>query len=304
MRSTSLILVALAVVVGACSSDSGKPVDPSRLGVRIVSGDRQVAPVAAASGASQVVLPAGISAQALPDNLLPEPLVARITVDGQPLKSISVPTDPLGPSLAVLPSDLVVTYRVIRPEGLHTSDPRHCGASFVDAARPKEDGTVTTYWERGTYAGECRMEVRLVVDGQPRVDTAFVVEFEPGAVWSAAFHGAIVTEGGSVDLAAALYRAVDRHGNEVDPVDVRARATPEWKVVVPPLNFANRPNWNRAESVVATGTGWTIPAPPIREKFSPPEWPDFRDEPMYSIQVSIEGGSGVMGHLTVVPAGN
>jgi hypothetical protein len=177
MRRTSLWILALALAAGACSSESSKPVDPARLGVQIVSGDRQVAPVAVAAGASQSL--AGLSAQQLPDNLLPEPLVARITVDGAPLKSIAAPVDPLSPSFTTLPSDVVVTYRVIQPTGVGQ---RHCGASFVDAATPDKDGLVTTYWERGTYAGECRMEVRLVVDGAPRVDTAFVVGFESGEI--------------------------------------------------------------------------------------------------------------------------
>src|SRR5690606_41564807 len=58
---------------------------------------------------------------------------------------------------------------------------------FRSSAKSDADGLVTTYWERGTIAGvECRLEVRLVVDGVPRVDTAFTATFEPGPVdrWS------------------------------------------------------------------------------------------------------------------------
>jgi hypothetical protein len=260
MRGTSLIL-ALALAAGACSSDSGKPVDPARLGVQIVSGDRQVAPVAAASGASQSL--AGVLAQQLPDNLLPEPLVARITVDGQPLKALSLPTDPLSPSFTTLPSDVVVTYRVVRPAGLHANDPRHCGDSFVTSAKPDKDGLVTTYWERGTYAGECRMEVRLVVDGMPRVDTAFVVGFEPGAItilWAKG-NGHLEARdtkiSSEIDLRSEVRNAWDAYRNDMSAERITALPDSlvawEWYDSSAPDDSTRR----------VQGNGWTTTVPDV-----------------------------------------
>lgn len=173
-----LAVLALAVAVAACGSDDDGPdiASPDQLALRIVSGDGQRAPVADAGGS---VSAAFTPAQTIPEGILPEPLVARITVDGQAPSAAVAPSGPLGPSLAVIPPNTVVTFRTIQPEGVGA---RHCGASFVDAGIPDDSGYVITYWERGTYAGECRTEVRLIVDGVPRVDTVFTATFEPGPV--------------------------------------------------------------------------------------------------------------------------
>lgn len=254
MRRTSLSLLILALLVGACSSDD-KPVDSSRLSLAIVSGDRQTAPVAAAPTVSGAALIPGLSLQTLPDNLLPEPLVARIVVDGEPLKSLSTPSDPLGPSLVTLPSDVVVTYRVIQPTGVGQ---RHCGDSFVSSAKPDADGLVTTYWERGTYAGECRMEVRLVIDGEPRVDTVFVAEFEPGPVVRLTHvrpsQDIVVQSGEVIDWRDLITGGGDAHGNLIDPDVVRA-TVPDSLIRWQWVDRANRMARQPEQS------GWTITAP-------------------------------------------
>ena len=134
MRRTSLCLM-IALALGACSDSTAdeRPVDPSALRLQIVSGDRQTAPVAPHPSAAQTSM--SVAAQQLPDNLLPEPLVARIVVEGE----TGALNETGGKSL---PDNTVVTYRVIQPSGVGN---RHCGSSFIDADSPDGQGYVTTY---------------------------------------------------------------------------------------------------------------------------------------------------------------
>src|SRR5690606_6716850 len=123
--------LALAFALAACGDDGPSVARPDQLALQIVRGDRQVARVADAP-ASQGV--AGYSlAATVPDNILPEPLVARIVIDGQSPSAVLSPGDPLGPNFALLPQGTAVTFRVIQPD-----DPkgRHCGASFLDSGVP------------------------------------------------------------------------------------------------------------------------------------------------------------------------
>lgn len=283
-RSTISLALACALTLGACSSDSDdRPVDPSRLSLQIVSGDRQTAPVRPAGGSSASLSPEFAPAQALPPNLLPEPLVARIVVDGKPVTSRSTPSDPLGPSLATLPSDVVVTYRVIQPN----DDRRDCGASFIDAAKPDDEGYVTTYWERGTLAGHpCRMEVRLVVDGAPRVDTVFVAEFEPGPpvfLGSDIVYRAVAGE--PLDLSKPLrgFHAHDAYQNRV-PDSLVVTWTSEWVITGPKARAGDNCD-NLA--VAARGSGWIVPVAPAASA-----------EP-YCLEIFVEGATTGLRNLWV-----
>src|SRR5690606_37457880 len=165
LRRVSVLALALALALAACGDNGGPTVaSPDQLQLRIVSGDRLVARVAEAAASQNVGLYR--TAATVPDNVLPEPLVARILIDGAPTQASLVSGDPTGPRFAVLPPNVAVIFRVIQPQNAGN---RHCGASFIDAAVPDDSGYVVTFWEKGTRAGECRMQVRLVVDRQPRV---------------------------------------------------------------------------------------------------------------------------------------
>lgn len=245
-----LAVLALALAVAACGSDDGPDIaSPDQLELRIVSGDGQRAPVADAGGS---VSAAFVPIQAMPDNILPEPLVARITVDGQAPSASVAPSGPLGPNLAVLPPNTVVTFRTIQPEGVGT---RHCGSSFVDAGIPDDSGYVVTYWERGTYAGTCRTEVRLIVDGVPRVDTVFTATFEPGPVARASWtcHGwkcDTIARGDTIDLHNYVTDAVDAHGNPI-PAETLATRPAAWAWYGEGIPVPDAP----------TGYGWTTVVP-------------------------------------------
>ncbi|HEX7118197.1 MAG TPA: hypothetical protein VF212_05385 [Longimicrobiales bacterium] len=205
----------LAAAVLAACSDSGSTdpdiADPDQLDLVIVSGDGQVAPVADPLAGSAAFSPA----QTTPDNLLPEPLVARITVDGaEPSAAVAAG----GPSFALLPANTSVTFRVVdHPEA--TAE-RHCGASFVDGAIPDDSGYVTTFWERGTLAATCTMEVRLVVDGEPRVDTVFTATFQPGPAVDVIFGGPGIPRdvqvGDTIHLTDMVEGGRDQYGNITD----------------------------------------------------------------------------------------
>jgi len=250
-RTAALALAALAL--GACGRDRDDGPDiarPDQLSIQIVSGDRQRAPVAPApapSASAGTLAPAAT----VPTNVLPQPLVARITINGQaPGAYAARSSDPLAPSFTVLPSNTAVTFRVVQPD-----DPigRHCGASFLDSGIPDDSGYVTTFWERGTYAGECRMEVRLVVDGQPRVDTVFTATFEPGpAVRFSTPNGVPTVIAGDTIWAPDYLRAgYDAYENEIAPADLAASTSVSWA-------------WKRAGDPTPstpTGTGWRVAVP-------------------------------------------
>lgn len=216
MHRILVVLIFTSLPIAACGGDSDPTVaDIDDLALRIVSGDRQSAPVrSTGADASRSVL-AQTLPNGRPDNILPDPLVAQVVAQ---TGGASV----TGPSGAVLPSGLDVTFRVVDP-----ADPsgRDCGASFLDSASPDDAGEVTTFWERGTLAGvPCEMEVRLIADGEPSIDTVFVATFEPGPVseksiagWA---RGAIVVsgladtpEGASAALSPAIRS--DQYGNGV-----------------------------------------------------------------------------------------
>lgn len=226
MQLRRLAVLALAALLAACGSDDGGVADPADLRLQIVSGDRQTAPVRPA-GVSSTASAQGAYLADLPPNLLPEPLVARIVVDGA-----SPSASPLGPSFAALPSDLVVTFRVVQPQDQLGRD---CGKSFIDSAKPDADGLVTTYWERGTIAGvECRLEVRLVVDGVPRVDTAFTATFEPGPAVEVRWGGSglpdSVSAGDTLDLTDLIDGGRDTYGNptSVEQTTIDIVASTGW----------------------------------------------------------------------------
>lgn len=178
-RTLPLWILALSLAVGACDSGTEptpeptpEPVAPKDLRLQIVSGAHQTARIGGGASASLAPVP-GLSLQELPEGLLPEPLVARVvTRDGGMVMMSEVAAE-----------TIVVTYRVIPPADIPSGDPRHCGASFIDSQAPDADGHVTTYWEEPTIADyDCRMEMRLVVDGVPRVDTVFTSRMAPGPV--------------------------------------------------------------------------------------------------------------------------
>lgn len=245
-RITAVAVAALALTLPACSgSDDPDVADPDDLRIEVVSGDRQSAPVRPATSAPV----GGLVALdvPLPPNLLPEPLVARVTIAGAaPAGGI------VGPAFAVLPRDVSVTFRVVQPVG----DPhgRDCGASFLDSAIPDDSAHVTTYWERGTLAGvECRMEVRLVVDGVPRVDTAFVAVFEPGPVVAVSSQDppAAVTAGDSIWIPDVLAAARDEHINAIPLAHLHEYGEVAWA-------------WQQRGAAMPTepqGTGWATRAP-------------------------------------------
>ena len=261
-RLAALALVAALAACGSDGDDTPPVATPDQLSLTIVSGDGQVAPVA---DAGTVPVAAISPAQTIPDNILPEPLVARILVDGAPPSAAVSAGDPFGPSFAALPSDIDVTFRVIQPEGVGN---RHCGASFLDAARPDSVGEVTTFWERGTYAGECRMEVRLVVDGLPRVDTVFTATFEPGEL-AAIYMGVpeypdnIVTVGDTLDGRAFIRQGVDTYGNTIAASEVTTLpdTVVRWQ-------WTN--NVNKVQADTIRGVGWQILVPDFEAVGYPP----------------------------------
>lgn len=254
MRRTSVVLIALAMAVSACGSDSGTEptpelIDPGTLRLQIVSGAHQTGRVA--SSASVAALPAGLSLQALPGGLLPEPLVARIVTES----GARVQMDAVGATT------VVVTFRVVPPVGLPQGDPRHCGESFVDSAIPDSQGEVTTYWEEPTIADyDCVMQVRLVVDGTPRVDTVFVSRMEPGEPHRIEAPELVrMVEG---DTSRAIHGVWDRHGNSV-PSEVVVRGD---AAVAGDLYALIGAEWGTgeydlivADTVVATGTVAVLP---------------------------------------------
>lgn len=289
-----LAMLAFFVVLTACGDDGPSVARPDQLALQIVRGDRQVARVADAP-ASQGV--AGYSpAATVPDNILPEPLVARIVIDGQPPSAALSPGDPLGPSFAVLPQGTAVTFRVIQPD-----DPkgRHCGTSFLDAGVPDDSGYVTTFWERGTLAGECRMEVRLVVDQMPRIDTVFVATFEPGPPTSFSFTAGyrgdpvVIAQGDSLNLMSLVRAGSDIHGNDTSTDDLIATYSPEWAWVIPTFLYqggAIVPGCYRDEDQLlenGSGVGWVVGgAPAPRESACTSDYLRSLD-PEYAVRVTI-----------------
>src|SRR5690606_2529624 len=135
----------------------------------------------------------------------------------------------------------------------------------VDAAIPDRDGLVTTYWERGTLAWqECRMEVRLVVDGVPRVDTVFIAMFEPGppvAVGGSHPHWD-AKEGEPVDLSQPLHGllAFDWYYNPIPDEMLVERWVPDWELYGP-AEERGRACIDEAP-LYSSGTGWVMPEGP------------------------------------------
>ncbi|HEX6939998.1 MAG TPA: hypothetical protein VF158_11350 [Longimicrobiales bacterium] len=251
MLTRPLAAILAAAVLAACSDSGGTDpdiADPDQLDLVIVSGDGQVAPVADPLAGSAAFSPA----QTTPDNLLPEPLVARITVDGaEPSAAVAAGTG--GPLFAALPSNVSVTFRVV--EHPEETPLRHCGDSFVASAIPDDSGYVVTYWERGTLAATCTMEVRLIVDGVPRVDTMFTATFEPGPAERLRFSASDwACVGDTLNLRDLVAGAIDRYGNAIGADAIRATNPTdvlwEWKEESP-----------GDDATGPSGAGWIVEVP-------------------------------------------
>lgn len=206
MRSTSLVLVALAMVVGACSDSSGpKAYDATELRVRVVSGDGQSGQVESAAGASQVVIPAGVSAQVAPGfEVLDRPLVVQLeTETGQRVMGASVP------------SGMRAAWIIDEPG---------CGRPFHGDTDFDADGQATNLWIVGTKAGvDCEMYAGRIVGGQVVIDSVFVAGFEPGPAIATGLIGFIGECGGigalntdTLNVAGFFFPPVaDAYGNSI-----------------------------------------------------------------------------------------
>ncbi len=161
---------ALLLVVAACGGgDGGGIARPDELDLRIVRGDGQRARVVSTASASAARL--SVAGQTDPD-VLPEPLVARIVIDGGPSASRGGAGEITGPTMQTLPAGILVDW---------SAEPEGCGRPFVNSTPPVAD-TVTNFWRKGTRAGVCKMRLRLIAGGQPVTVDSFTATFDPGPI--------------------------------------------------------------------------------------------------------------------------
>lgn len=242
MRRTSPVILALALVAGACSDTTGVGKGPLRLGV--VDGNHQVAI------AGDVQLGKGVKTRMVRDRSgrvslhLVRPLYAQGTVvQGSPVPGAVVCAEP--------PDTIPEDGSWLRPF-------QRCNST--DAA-----GEVIFHFRPGTRAGEIPAEIRGTVEGEPTVFDRVIAYVEPGALhgWSFNLLAEWPTEGDTIDYAPLVQGGFDRHGNSITAEAVLAMGEPTWQLVIPAINSSN-PAVARPESVHASGTGWVVVTPPWR----------------------------------------
>jgi len=157
------ILMLAVVGLAACDGGGGDPVArPGDLRLSIIRGASQTGQVKPASpGALQVNA-----------ELLPDPVVVRISVVGG---SASVGVVGTGPQLAAaIPPGAIVNWTVIGEAG--------CGSPFAAVTAVEGTDSVVNYWRRGTKAGvECKMVAEGVSGGQMFGSDTARAEFTAGA---------------------------------------------------------------------------------------------------------------------------
>ena len=237
----------LAVLVLAACGDGGGEEVVVPAGLDIVSGNGQVAEVATTEPSPSVRVASTVGDY----ELLPEPLVVQLTDEsGDPIASIrmdgsSVAAPDPGMAAAVAPGTLV---------GFHVIE-EGCGEAFVGAGTPDDSAQAQDRWVKGTLAGECHMEARLILNGEPTVAETFTATFLPGPVVRVQWDdGSWKCVGDTVDIRDHAVYAYDEHHNRV-PIEDFFDTPPgavEWQWVD---RFAN------SEAVGPSGAGWVVQIP-------------------------------------------
>lgn len=276
MRRTSLSLLILALLVGACGDDGGPKVyQPDELRLAVISGDAQTGQVASADDASLSVS-AAASLQTVPPGLevLDRPLVVQlVTESGQRVMGASIP-----PSMRAA--------WIVEDQG--------CGRPFHGDTDFDEDGRAENLWIRGTTAGvECTMYAGRIVGGQVVIDSVFTAEFEPGPVhWvtlssSSGEVSTTLRPGETFDARPLVIRASDRHGNRLDAEAVRA---------LPDTAISWRWYQHEGGATERHGTGWVVTMPdPVADGYRGVYNPPNRYSPGFTrframFRLTINGG--------------
>jgi hypothetical protein len=238
MRRTSLWILALSLVVGACSSDSDPIIaDIDQMRVVKVSGDQTSQVPAAAS--HTIYATAGASLAVL-DGLgyTPEPLVARVEAVGMQSRGT-------GPSSVIPPGTLV-----------HWQIPEVAGRLFGGTTATDDSAHVINRYAPGTRAGTYIAYAGRMVGSEIEIDAEWELVVEPGAAVRIAT--AKPTDapyryeiGDTIDARTMIAYGEDGHFNRI-AADV-IRATPDSLV-----------SWEWTDASAANaqpihGEGWTVP---------------------------------------------
>lgn len=221
MRTTFLALPLL--LLAACGGDGGgdRTALPNELRLVKVSGDGQRAPVASTGPSASVSFRASVSS--VQGELLPDPLVASIVVQGPAANRMGLPT---GSAVRMdkLPAGTTVEFGA-GVAGVPGDNPK-CGTPFVRTVLPGDSARAVNRWAKGTLAATCVMRTRLLVGSEPMQSDSFTAIFTPGP-----YVGGYKFESGSIRertvvLPPMLLR--DKHDN---PIPYRAVSSSPFVVV-------------------------------------------------------------------------
>jgi hypothetical protein len=253
MRSTSAVLIALAMLAGACSDPAPDPVIATidQMRVVAVSGD-QTTQVPDIAPSQTIYATAGAALQAAPgEGWTPEPLVARVEA--------TVASRGTGPSAVIPPGTLV-----------HWQIPEVAGRLFGASTAVDDTAHVINRYAPGTRAGTYIAYAGRLVGGDIVTDAEWELVVEPGAVtrinWLCDPWGCDeVSVGEPFDLREYLAEPTDQYRN---PVDLMA---------IPDSHVGWAWYGGPEDPEGPEGYGWMVTAPAA--------FPD----PLYGLMLWIEG---------------
>ena len=192
------VVAASSALTSGCDAGPAGPTiaEPEQLRLRIESGSGQT--VAATA------------------DRFPEPIIAQVTVEGEP------PSEQLE-----LPANTQVTFSV--------ADSATCGSPAKSFDIPDAAGYVESAWEITNVAGKCVMELRIVTGGVPRDGQDVSGNIEPGPLHSLALRDVGRTHvGAQVRIDSLVKGAQDEYGNDIPLPEVFAlEASHSWDVAEP-----------------------------------------------------------------------
>lgn len=202
-RRTSLSLLILALLVGACGSESGPSVATlDQMRVVKVSGD-QASPVPDAAPSATIYATAGASLQVAPgDAWTVKPLVARVEVQGSGSMGI-MSGGPVVPAGTMIHWDLPEVAGKLRGLTTATDDSAH----------------IVNRWAPGTKAGTYVASAhRILADGTITDDAEWELVVEPGAPADVQWGGGTwLCAGDEINLLDLVVYLYDAHRNKIDP---------------------------------------------------------------------------------------
>lgn len=250
MRRTSLSLLMLALLVGACGDDDGGPrlATIDELRVVKVAGD-QTTQVPDGVPVATIYATAGAALQATPgEDWTPEPLVARVEA--------TVQSRGTGPSAVIPPGTLV-----------HWQIPEVAGRLFAGTTATDDSAHVINRYAPGTKAGTYIAYAGRMIGSEIVVDAEWELVVLPGPVasvqWALNMHRDYLA-GDTIDISSAITGGHDAHGNAVALEDIVA-GTPAGSAWAPIgetsggicRNYPSTPQQAGWASIVPTeAAGW------------------------------------------------